>query len=312
MTPANWVDPPHWTSDQLRENCAAEAEAFRTTRREEGPEAFAQAFRSALAEVQRSLSLTDNLRSLAGGSVFVDHPDEVEAFRYFCGPPISEEDLWTLVGESKFRRVPPALAPDVAAALVGSLDSVRFPWMSEGRAPTPQELDRATFATAVLMAARKVGTDRRGSASTRQEGEVAAQLEAAGFTLDPDRTEIRMVDQLQRGTFSRERKIHGKKCDLPVRLHDGRLLAIECKVSNGPKNGWKRLNAEVGGKAGVWARELGSAQVITAAVLRGIFDLSSLNRAQDAGVVVFWERRLDQFVEFVQAVESRAAWPHAR
>jgi hypothetical protein len=47
-------------------------------------------------------------------------------------------------------------------------------------------------------------------------------------------------------------------------------------------------------------------------VLRGIFDISSLNRAQDAGVVVFWERRLDQLVEFVQAVESRTAWPHSR
>ena len=42
--------------------------------------------------------------------------------------------------------------------------------------------------------------------------------------------------------------VYGAKRDVPVRLRDGRLLAIECKVSNGAKNSWKRLNREIAGR----------------------------------------------------------------
>ncbi|MHB8796460.1 MAG: XamI family restriction endonuclease [Candidatus Nanopelagicales bacterium] len=298
-----WVEAPRWTEDELTSSCEAEAVSFRAVRNQEGPVAFREAFEVALPEVQSALARTRNLQDLPGGAVFVSEPDRLEAFRYFCGPPISEEDLWTMVG-AKFRNVPASHAAEVAEALVAALDPVRFPWIALDRDPTPQEHDRAEFATAVLMAARKVSTDRRGTASKRQEAEVAARLLAAGYELDPARTEMHMLDQLERGRFSRERKIHGKKCDVPVRLKDGRLLAIECKVSNGPKNGWKRLNTEVGGKAGIWGSRLGSAQVVTVAVLTGIFDLSALLKAQADGVVLFWERDLKPLDDFLAHVDA--------
>lgn len=298
-----WVAPPRWTEDELRASCELEAASFRAVRNREGPVAFREAFDDALLEVTAALSKTRNLRDLPGGAVFVSEPDRLEAFRYFCGPPISEEDLWTMVGGSKFKRVPASLSADVAEALAASLDPVRFPWIALDRDPTQQEYDRAEFATAILMAARKVSTDRRGTASKRQEAEVGARLLAANYELEPARTEILMLDQLTRGRFSKERKIHGKKCDVPVRLRDGRLLAIECKVSNGPKNGWKRLNTEVGGKAGIWASRLGNAQVVTAAVLTGIFDLSALRKAQADGIAIFWERDLKPLDDFLAAAD---------
>jgi hypothetical protein len=90
----------------------------------------------------------------------------------------------------------------------------------------------------------------------------------------------------------------GAKCDVPVRLHDGRLLAIECKISNGPKNSWKRLNREVGGKAERWRGHFGG-QVVTAAVLAGMYDLSCLLAAQADGVHVFWEQDLEPLKDFV-------------
>ena len=225
-------------------------------------------------------------------------PKAWQVYRYFCGPPVSQEDLWTLVGK-KFQSVPPDYADDTASAIRDVVDPVRFPWVSECRAPTSAERTAAILATTVLWAAQTLGTFRRGNASVRQEQATAAALAAAGFELDPSRAEISFLDELTRGTFSRERKISGAKCDVPVRLLDGRLLALECKVSNGPKNSWKRVVREVGGKAQGWRSQFGS-QVVTGVVLAGAFDRSCLRSAQDLGVMIVWEHDLDPLHSFLE------------
>jgi hypothetical protein len=153
--------------------------------------------------------------------------------RNFCGPPISEEDLWTLVGGPKFKRVPDAYADETAEVISLVIDSVRFPWVRATRRPTVTERDMATLATTTLVASRVLATNRRGSASVRQEREVASILAASRFVLDESRGPIQVLDDLNRGHFSRERIVAQAKCDVPVRLRDGRLLALECKVSNG-------------------------------------------------------------------------------
>ena len=88
---------------------------------------------------------------------------------------------------------------------------------------------------------------------------------------------------------------------MPIRLRDGRLLALECKVSNGPKNSWKRLQREVGGKADTWGRAYGT-QIITGAVLAGVFDLKCLVDAQNRqNVALFWQHDLAPLIEFARA-----------
>ena len=126
---------------------------------------------------------------------------------------------------------------------------------------------------------------------------MAAMLSTAGFQSDHSRSEIRVLDDMARGSFSRERRVAGDKCDVPLRLHDGRLLAIECKSSNGPKNGWKRVQREVAGKADAWARAFGT-QVVTAAVLAGVYDLAVLSSAQERNVAIFWEHDLAPLIHF--------------
>jgi hypothetical protein len=117
--------------------------------------------------------------------------------------------------------------------------------------------------------------------------------------MDKARTAIVALDDLSRGHFSRERKVGGAKCDVPIRLLDGRLLTLECKVSNGPKNSWKRLQREVGGKADTWKQAYGS-QVITGAVVAGVFDLKCLSDAQSRqNVALFWQHDLEPLLEFV-------------
>lgn len=282
----------------MRDARAESERRFTDERREEGPRAFARTCAQVRPRVEAALDASDDLLSITG-DIFRDDPEIWQAFRYVCGPPISQEDLWTFVGGSKFRAVPPALADDTAAALRDVIDPVRFSWVTEQRSPATGERAAAVLATTVLWSAQLLGTTRRGAASLQQENSTAAALAASGFDLDPSRLELGVLDELRRGTYSRERKIAGAKCDVPVRLRDGRLLALECKVSNGPKNGWKRLSREVGGKAERWRRHFGS-QVLTGVVLAGVFDLSCLDAAQTLGVIVLWEHDLQPLAAFVE------------
>lgn len=304
-----FATPVRWQREEL-EAARREAEArFIRQRRNEGPNAFADVCASVQLEVEAALVATDDLRAL-DGEVFRGNPALWQVFRYMCGPPISQEDLWTLVGGPKFKTVPASLADDTAEVLRLVIDTVRFPWVSEDRPPTTDERSAAVLATTVLQAAQLLGTTRRGEASLRQEDRTAQALLDAGYRLDPSRTQMSVLDELSRGTYSRERKIAGAferaraaKCDVPVRLRDGRLFAVECKVSNGPKNGWKRVNREVGGKAEAWRQQFGG-QVLTGVVLAGVFDLSCLMSAQDAGVVLFWEHDLQPLTDFARAAAS--------
>lgn len=288
---------PRWTDAELKAARDQAEQLFTQRRREEGPKAFANVYELLRPRVEAVFAATDGFRRLTG-KLFIDDPNAWQACRYVCGPPISQEDLWTLVGGPKFRAVPPALAEQTAEAIRTVIDPVRFPWVAERRPPTLVERESAITATALLWAAQQIGTDRRGEASTRQEALTASALSEAGLTLDASRAQIRFLDDMSRGSYSRERPVAGAKCDVPARLLDGRLLALECKVSNGPKNGWKRVNREVGGKAETWRQHFG-VQVLTGVVLAGVFDLSCLRTAQESGVVIFWEHDLSPLRQFV-------------
>jgi hypothetical protein len=291
--------PPKWSEEQLKEGRKLAEARFILDRRNEGPSAFHAVWDRVEPEVQSVFAETQDLRGITGGA-FKSNPALWQRLRYFCAPPISEEDLWTLVG-SKFRNVPSALADATAAAINSVLDSRRFPWVQEGREPSDTERERAIFATAALLSHETLKTERRGVASRSQEEEVTEALVGAGLVLDASRKPILRLDELARGSFSRERKVAGAKCDVPIRLLDGRLLAIECKVSNGPKNSWKRLQREVGGKAEGWRQAFG-AQVLTGAVLAGVFDLRCLVNAQnEQNVHLFWQHDLGPLLSFVSA-----------
>lgn len=254
--------------------------------------------------VRAALADTEKLSALTG-DVFRRAPLAWGVLRYFCAPPVSEEDLWTLVGR-KFKAVPDSVADATAKAILDVLDHIRFPWIPEARAPTTVEFESAVMATSALFTQELLRTQRRGQSSKRQELAVAAALRALEYEQAPEKQQdITLLDDLARGWFSRERKIRGAKCDVPVRLLDGRLLGIECKVSNGPKNGWKRLNREIVGKADKWRPAFGD-QLITGAVLAGVFDLSCLVAGQAAGVAIFWEHDLGALTDFVQSCKPEA------
>lgn len=299
------VSAPVMSDLDLRRGRDRAEALFAAHRREEGPLSFERAYVELKPRVEMVFAATDNLTRIEG-ELFIDDPDAWQACRYVCGPPISQEDLWTLVGSTKFKRVPPAIAADVAHAIQVVIDPVRFGWVSEGRQPDSYELRSAIMATTVLWAAQHLATQRRRDSSGVQEERTGLCLGEAGLKFDPSRSPIDFMDDMARGTYSRERriqytregKISGAKCDVPARLRDGRLFALECKVSNGPKNGWKRVNREVAGKATDWREGFGT-HILTGVVLGGVFDLSSLRAAQGRGVLIFWEHDMRPLEDFV-------------
>lgn len=293
------AEPHKWSDAELGEARAKAQAQFILERNGEGSVAFYEAWDAAEPRVWHLLSVTANLCHIPPDALVSDKL-LWQSLRYACAPPISEEDLWTLVGK-KFKNVPAEYAPQTASAFEVVLDLRRFPWVAESRDPNDDEISKAVAATTALMAHESFKTQRRGLSSRNQEAQVAAALLAAGVTFDPKRSPINSLDELARHSYARERKVAGAKCDVPIRLRDGRLLALECKVSNGPKNSWKRLQREVGGKADTWRRTHGS-QVITGAMLAGVFDLSCVKRAQDdQGVAIFWQHDMQQLIDFVTA-----------
>ena len=95
--------------------------------------------------------------------------------------------------------------------------------------------------------------------------------------------------------------LSGAKCDVPTRLQSGRILAIECKVSNSEVNSIKRLIRETGGKADKWRESFGQG-LVTVAVLSGVFAVRTLQDAQDTHRVgIVWEHDLKPLRDFAMS-----------
>jgi hypothetical protein len=184
------------------------------------------------------------------------------------------------------------------------LDPHRFPWIGEGRDPAPEERSAAIVASAALVAAKNVEMFRRMDAKNRQEGAVKQLLSDLGFDEIKTRPIPNGSAAPNPGEFMGETPLAGAKADVVARLHDGRILAIECKVSNSAVNSYKRLVHDTGGKATIWYRELGRANVIAAAVLNGVFSPANCESVQnDKDVALFWDHRLDDLRQFVEAAK---------
>ncbi|MGH2370847.1 MAG: XamI family restriction endonuclease, partial [Chloroflexota bacterium] len=246
---------------------------------------------------------TDDLLAFGSGTALAQNPSLLQAARYLSGPPVSADDLDTLADTriASRRRLDADLSRRAGRIIEAALDRERLPWLFETppRRPTAAERETAIRWTAGLQAAQQVQTARRSEAATRQETAVEKVLLGLDFRKVAPR-HIDAAGGLARGEFSRESRVAGSKCDVPIGLRDGRFLFLECKVSNSGTNSVKRLNREVGGKAPAWREEFG-ARAITAAVLAGVFKLKNLQDAQAAGVVIFWEHDLISLADFLRA-----------
>ena len=103
--------------------------------------------------------------------------------------------------------------------------------------------------------------------------------------------------------FCAECQLGERKADVVVRLHDTRLMAIECKVSNSATNSVKRLNNDAAVKAEYWIKQFGMAQVVPAAALAGVFKVLNLEQAQTRGLSLFWSHDLEKLGAFIESTK---------
>jgi hypothetical protein len=192
----------------------------------------------------------------------------------------------------------PEAARRVRDTVLHVLDPHRFPWVKEKRIPTDAERHAAVIASATAMAVQKVQTARRGEAKTLE-----ARARAALSDLHFDQVAVRPIKLLSTapkpGEFCGESLLGPTRADLVIGLRDGRVLALECKVSNSAVNSYKRLVREAGGKATDWLRALGADQVVPGAVIGGVFNADNVIAAQSKGLAIFWSHRLEDLTDFI-------------
>ena len=90
-----------------------------------------------------------------------------------------------------------------------------------------------------------------------------------------------------------------QEVDIACGLSNGRVLAMECKVSNDPTNSIKRAN-DVLKKAPAWQAHWGSF-VVTAAMLQGVFAHNEPLRLIHGNVRVFWSHDHESFTSWVDS-----------
>jgi hypothetical protein len=297
--------PPRWTEEELREQVFISAANFRAerlapTRAWEAHYTSAKDKFVALFELLNDL---DSTRIDAPALARVYRNKLGEALRYLAGPPFSDDDLKVVTDVDSLAPGTISKRPEdlkkVFRVIKQVIDPHRFPWISELRAPTPQEKHSAILASAVLLAAQRVATERRNTGKQQQETMVKDYLRSLHFTEVPAAQIKTIVHGPQQGQFCSECLLRERKADVVVRLGDTRLLAIECKVSNSSTNSVKRVNNDAAAKAATWRQDFGD-QVVPVAMLSGVFKTLNLVQAQRSGLTLFWAHDLTRLGDFIR------------
>lgn len=229
------------------------------------------------------------------------------ALRYLGAPPISEDDLKTLTGDSLAPTLvqgDPARAARICDVILKILDPKRFPWIYENRPAKREEISRALLASTVVAAAQRVQTSRRVDEKVAIEGAVRGLLVGAGWSRVPSpKKGIKNIrrDAPEAKQFMEGVTLGGEGADFIVGLGDDRILAIECKGSNSEINSRKRINKEVANNAQSWLRQFGDGTLVPSAAIQGVFKPEYIAEVQDIPVVFFWGHRLEDLKAFLDS-----------
>ncbi|MHB8940231.1 MAG: XamI family restriction endonuclease [Desulfobacteria bacterium] len=305
------VPPPVWTSDQLDVEVEHACGLFRRERLAEPLEKWKQTF----DVYQSKFKVLFEEYGIADPST-IDYEDLVrifrdnlgDALRYLSGPPISADDL-TVIAEASLAptslQEDPESAKRVLDVILQSVDPRRFPWIVENRKPTDSEKSAAILASTALITAQRVSTYRRNKSKADQENLVRDFLRSHGFQEVDPRPIPNLHHAPNPGEFCGECMVGERKADVPARLFDGRLMPIECKVSNSTLNSVKRINNDAAVKAKLWKKDFGAGGVVPVAVLSGVFKTLNLLQAQDGGLTLFWAHRLEDMWAFIDSARTK-------
>lgn len=311
-----WPDKAvKWTGEQIVADAAEAKELFRRRRLGEPLDNYLKAF-AALEKANKKLLqefprlFADPVDPLLVADIVRDE-DLLTALRYLGAPPISKDDLTTLVGENlAWTQIKgdATRATAVRDTIRAILDPKRFPWIYAGREPTRKESDAAILASSVVASAQRVQTLRRSDEKANVEGAVLGLLIGMGFEqlARPEKgIKSLLRDAPKPGEFIKECTVGEDNADLVVGLYDHRVLVIECKGSNSEINSRKRINKEVAKDAAKWVQAFGANNIVPAAAIQGVFKPSYIVEAQETPVVFFWGHRLTDLKEFIEKTGHR-------
>jgi hypothetical protein len=311
-----WPRPARkWTEAEVIRDARIATEHFRRRRLGEPKERYLKAF----AYLERAnKALLGSLHRLGERPIdaswvadILANEDLKTALRYIGAPPISEDDLKTLTGDSlapTLVRKDASRAEQICEILVQIIDPKRFPWIYENRKPRGEEIKRAILASTVAAAAQRVQTSRRTDERDAVEGAVRGLLLGAGWKrIAAPREGVKNIrkDAPAPKEFMERVTLGANGADLVVGLRDHRILAIECKGSNSEINSRKRINKEVANDAQAWVRQFGEETVVPAAAIQGVFKPSYILQAQEIPVVFFWGHRLEDLKAFLGSTSAR-------
>lgn len=301
-----------FTSEEIRQDCQESTRLFRLRRMNEPLGDYLAEFTAAEAAAEYVIDKLPKLLAMPTDrdqlAKIVLNPAYNTALRYLTAPPISKDDLNTVmcrkVTGTSIRK-DGEFADGLAELIRQTIDPKRFPWLSTGEFPTTEELNVAKVASAVVATSQRVQTKRRGNEKNELEGAVIRLLDAQGFIRIPTpRQPIMHAEDLPKaGEYMVSATLGNDNGDCIIGLYDRRRLALECKSSNSEINSRKRLNKEVIKDAKNWASQFG-AQILSAAVLRGVFKPEYVRDAQATPIMIIWEHRLDDLAEFIESTKS--------
>lgn len=308
--------PQAWTRDELARDAATSRRLFvdeRLAALERERDTYAEAVATYSKHVRALLDATVGLRHLDGQAL--RDRARIGIAQYLAIPPISDDDLDTLTdscfGRWKKQKTDRGIRPtepafDAAASIVSErLDYRRTPWVDEEREPTPPEREAFVHWAASIPAMGKLATARRMESASRQEEAARQAARSAGYKpVSPPGLLTDPIGEMEPASYAiASRKLSGTNMDIPIRLtgdHPTGLtfLALEAKVSNSSLNSVKRLR-DVKVKRETWDASGQLYRFRTGAVLAGVFDVDRVIEAQDAGVLIFWEHRLQDLTDFL-------------
>jgi hypothetical protein len=304
--------PRKWDDDELKAQAQSSIDAFVDRRLREPRDRYREHLRLRQKGVLRLFKTLIGIDPSAPDPEVVRailfDPVLLDALRYVAGPPVSEDDLGVLVTRSTSRLTKKLLRSDdkltvaVLRLICQMSDAVRFPWVDDRRAPSLHELKHAVRATAALHATQTLQTERRGY-GRKVEAVLKDLLITRGYSkvAIPNGGKVTSPSQWPgANTFYGECTVYGRKADILVGTHDGRIIAIEAKDSSSALNSIKRVLNDTAAKAKHWSGKAGE-EIVPVALLSGVFKVESLKSAQESGLYLVWTHDLDGFVEWLSA-----------
>lgn len=316
--------PRVWSETELEQQAQIAIDEF-VDRRLAEPEgtyaAHVRARRRALVRLFRVLSKLDPMNpSVDLARDVIRDPDLFAALRYVAGPPVSEDDLGTLITRSLKGLTQTAIAKDpflslsVLKLIQKLCDPYRFPWVGTDRSPSLREVRAAIAMSSVLHASQALQTERRSYGKTVEQ-RLQKRLTDLGFVkvtggrkpksnpLPPFPPRGKVTQPSHHPIFPHfygECIVYGRKVDLLIALRTGRVIALEAKDSSSALNSTKRLLNDTAAKAARYRAEAGK-NITSVALLSGVFKLSDLAQAQESGLYLIWAHELDEFVQWIQS-----------